>query len=699
MRSIDRTISFKPNFLKELGKLPNNYQAQVMAKVGMLATDPEPDAKTRKRLKGVDDGLCRLRSGDYRVFYSYDQASVSLYSVRIRNKDTFDSMPDAVELVHGSFEAPAQTGPTEEDFLRWVTPELQATPLPEPITDDLLTALGAPKAYWSRLTKVETQEALLGCPGVPDDILLKLDDHMFLKPIELVVQEPTLVAPGGVEDLLRYTEGHLVTFLLRLDPDQERYVVWDSGSVGPTLLRGGPGTGKSTVAWYRVREMIEKLRASGNAAPRILFATYTNALVTYSKQLLEALLGDDVACVDIRTADSLVGTVLAKAGEGSTRPKASERSILQKAAWDAAEFDGNGLQVASQREALDRLGSRYVFEEIGVVLQGRDLASLDAYLESDRPGRRVLAGAAGRRAIWAVHEGYSAVLRQKGYETWHQARAHAARLVTSGASALEAYDAVVVDEAQDLDFNALRLLAGACVAPNRLFLTADEGQSIHAAGFEWSDIHESLDAGEAVHLLDLNHRSTRQVTEAARDYLAAGLPEELAPDAQAYRHEGPFPAVRALSAVEEEADLVARFLRGATRDLRLTIGSGAVFTPTSRSGRRLAEALEERGVPAAFHDSKSFELDDNAVMVLPLRAAKGLEFPVVAVAGFIDGRYPDYPDDVDDETKVDWLIRERRTLFVAMTRAMRALLVVTPSGNDSMLFDGFDPELWNTGTA
>jgi superfamily I DNA/RNA helicase len=101
-------------------------------------------------------------------------------------------------------------------------------------------------------------------------------------------------------------------------------------------------------------------------------------------------------------------------------------------------------------------------------------------------------------------------------------------------------------------------------------------------------------------------------------------------------------------------------------------------------------------VPAAFHDSKSFELDDNRVMVLPLRAAKGLEFPVVAVAGFVGHTYPAFPTDVDEASNADFLIRERRTLFVAMTRAMRTLLVVTPEGNSSMLFDGFDSTLWNT---
>ena len=37
------------------------------------------------------------------------------------------------------------------------------------------------------------------------------------------------------------------------------------------------------------------------------------------------------------------------------------------------------------------------------------------------------------------------------------------------------------------------------------------------------------------------------------------------------------------------------------------------------------------------------------------------------------------------------------SFFVAATRAMRSLLVITPKGDDSMLFDGFDPTLWHAG--
>ena len=693
MSDPERTISFKMSFANELAELPPDHQAQVLGKIRMLCTDPEPDAKSRKRLRGVSNGLYRLRSGDYRVFYTYNDSAVSLFSVRPRSDDTYDSLPDAEPLQHGGFTI-ERSGPTKEDFQRWITPQEERTPLPEPITHGLLDALEIPEHFHRRLTRVETQEELLECPGVPDQWLLLIDQQMFEKPLERVAEEPTLVAKEGVEDLLRYARGEMVSFLLELDPEQRKVASWALEAEGPTLVKGGPGTGKSTVALYRVREMVRVLKDGGVDQPKILFTTYTNALVTFSKQLLAALLGEDEKYVEVRTADSLVGSILGRAREGSRRPDRDERAELQEKAWQSVDLPGNVLQRQAQRKALDRLGAEYVFEEIETVIQGRGLQRMPEYLQAARPGRRIGLQESARRAVWAVHEAYSKALLDAGVETWQQARARAAQLVIEGDPPAEPYDAVIVDEAQDLDASTIRLLVALCRQPNRLFLTADESQSIYAAGFGWKDVHEHLQFVGRTAILTSNHRSTEQIMEGARDYLASGLPGDLAPDAQSYAHTGPLPAWRTLTEPADEADLLARYLRGATRELRLTIGSGAVLVPYNRTGRRLADALQERGIPAEFRDSRRFEIDDNTVTVLPLRAAKGLEFPVVAIAGFIGSDYPNLAED-DVESAMDFVVRERRTLFVAMTRAMRALLVVTPTGNESMLFDGVDPELWN----
>jgi len=40
-------------------------------------------------------------------------------------------------------------------------------------------------------------------------------------------------------------------------------------------------------------------------------------------------------------------------------------------------------------------------------------------------------------------------------------------------------------------------------------------------------------------------------------------------------------------------------------------------------------------------------------------------------------------------------VREKRTLYVGMTRAMRALLVIALPSHE--LLTGFSPDFWNTG--
>src|SRR5207248_3224948 len=123
----------------------------------------------------------------------------------------------------------------------------------------------------------------------------------------------------------RFKEGELVGFLLRLDPEQQKFVSWSLDAAGPTLVKGGPGTGKSTVALYRAQAQLDALAKAGSNNPKLLFTTYTNALVSFSKQLLSTLLSDRADQVDVKTADAIATSIVnAKDGEPDV---ANEREL------------------------------------------------------------------------------------------------------------------------------------------------------------------------------------------------------------------------------------------------------------------------------------------------------------------------------------------------------------------------------------
>ena len=295
-----------------------------------------------------------------------------------------------------------------------------------------------------------------------------------------------------------------------------------------------------------------------------------------------------------------------------------------------------------------------------------------------------------------MRERFNPLLAEKELVTWSQARARAAGCVELGSVSMR-YDAVLVDEAQDLEVSTLQLLAQVVAAPNRLFLTADANQTIYGNAFRWSDIDERLKFTGRVGVLKAVHRSTREVGEAAASYLAQGTLD--GEDPPEYLHDGPMPVVRAVAKADDEAQLLARFIPAAARSLRLGVGSSVVLVPTEKAGKRIAKALQEAGIGATYMTGKELDLAKPGAKVLTLKSSKGLEFPIVAVAGFLDGPYPPLAEDADSEERAEVLARERRALYVAMTRAMRALLVVVPAGSESALFQGFDPARWNTGGA
>jgi len=681
----------KPSFQTEWLALPPKEAHQVLEKITSLTQDPTPDAKVKKQLKYLHGKLHRIRSGDYRIFYTFEHPYISLLALRRRNDDTYDEDFD-VELLGGfDPEFPSATKVAQSTWEKFHTPkeELEKHYLPVPISEDLLTNLHVPREYYTQLLLVQTEEDLLDCLNIPVSILEKLIEYIFPRPLDQVVQQPDYLLED-VDDLLRFKEDKSLGFLLRLDPEQEKVAHWSMNATGPTQVKGGPGTGKSIVALYRVQSLIQNLRKMDQPIPCILFTTYTNALVKSSQQLLHLLLGDDLHCIKVVTADKLIMSIMRDAGLFPSIASDSTLDWLIKKATEQIQSKGD----VQQSKVLERLNYDYLLEEICQVILARQITTLEGYLAADRGGRKFGLKDTEREAVWQVYEIFLQQLQQMRQATWQQVRLKAEALFSTNQN-IQPYDAVVVDEAQDLDPGVLRLLFGLCKAPNRFFITADANQSIYRSGFTWSDVHDSLKfQGRRTTILKTNYRTTRQISDAALSYLANGAVEDEAIKSVHLYH-GPLPMVRKVGSEEEEVQLLFRFLQGAARECRLSLGSCAVLCPTRAMGMLMAEELGKLGIRAAFMIRQSLDLEFPGVKVMTIHSSKGLEFPIVALAGFINSRYAKVLEDARDEGKEEILKRYRRTLFVGMTRAMRTLLVVVPTETRSPLLQGFDATYWN----
>ena len=313
------TITFADTFLNELLNIPKSISKKVTKKIKILEQDPISAQGDAKKLKGYNDNIYRVRLGDYRLFYSFGGGWVKLLSIRKRDDRTYElelpelTIPNPVSEISSSeirltssfIEKENRENTAREERKKF--PEdnhssINTAPksdLPFKFTFSLLQQWQIPQEYWQQILKIKSSDDILDLP-IPDRFIGRILDNCFPRDLAEIERSPEykLAKP---EDLERFVEGQIEAFLLKLDPEQEKLLDFgiDKGAV---LVKGGAGAGKSTLALYRVKKLIEQGYSS------ILFTTYTNALTNYSQHLLEQLLGKPPAQlgVTVATVDSLI---------------------------------------------------------------------------------------------------------------------------------------------------------------------------------------------------------------------------------------------------------------------------------------------------------------------------------------------------------------------------------------------------------
>ena len=126
----------------------------------------------------------------------------------------------------------------------------------------------------------------------------------------------------------------------------------------------------------------------------------------------------------------------------------------------------------------------------------------------------------------------------------------------------------------------------------------------------------------------------------------------------------------------------------------LSRGGVALLVHTRDIGEWFATELQKRGIPARFFDGKSLDLTARAVKVMTLHSAKGLEFPVVVVAGLWPGAWPGRDSFDHEQAYLEELGAHRRLLYVGLSRAMRSLTLLQAADCADPALDSLVADHW-----
>jgi superfamily I DNA/RNA helicase len=179
-------------------------------------------------------------------------------------------------------------------------------------------------------------------------------------------------------------------------------------------------------------------------------------------------------------------------------------------------------------------------------------------------------------------------------------------------------------------------------------------------------------------LLSRNYRSTHEIDRAAFSVLVAEEADEMV--ASSSVHEGPLPVLVRDADADQQSEWISRFVRQMAHHLHLKVSAAAILVPGAAVGETLASELRARGLEARFFAGREVDLKADVVRILTLHAAKGLEFPIVVIAGMESVNWP-VPEDFDEPNLfLERARQDRRALYVALTRAMRGLMLIVPLG-------------------
>jgi len=698
------TVAIGSDFLEAFARVPRAQQRKVREFTEKFKANPKSAAINYEKIHGVKDDKVRTVRIDqkYRAVVLHpDQGDVYVL-VWVDNHDnamdwakkrTFSINPhtgalQVVNVTEAEQAVPADTGKKPAGLFA-------------PFADAVLLSFGLPDVLLPAVRAVQTKDDLLAlsrhlpaeaaealtwlAEGMPPDEVLNavavaaakgVDTANLAAALEHPDTKRRFVAIQSDADLAAMLDAPLAKWRVFLHPSQDKLVRKHYN--GPARVSGGAGTGKTVVAMHRARHLAETLCTK--PGDRVLFTTFTANLAQNVEEML-----------------------------GTLSPEAAPRiEIVHLHAWAVrflkdhkVEVEVAGTEVTDQCWEEAVLAGSKIDYEVGFlklewdhIIQTHGIQTRDEYLKVPRTGRGRTLSRIQRTQVWAVCDRYRQTLKQRGLCEWLDVIRKARRLIEEKKPALP-YRAVVVDEAQDFHPEEWKLIRALVPAgPDDLFLVGDAHQRIYGRKVVLRDCGVNVLGRSST--LKINYRTTEQIrawasavlTGASADDLDGGLD-----DGKGYRSllAGPKPDCRHFATAREEQEFLAGRLHSLLKDCL-----PEEICLVARTAKTLKDdyqsLLKAEDIPHTVLGPGK-EASGTGVRLATLHRVKGLEFPVMIVAGVNARVVPLRLSSVEGDpiAKAEHEERERSLLFVAATRA-RDSLVVTSWGTPSPFLNNLTVE-------
>ena len=475
----------------------------------------------------------------------------------------------------------------------------------------------------------------------------------------------------------------------------------------PIQIKGVAGSGKTTVALYRAKHLLET-QANIFKETKIVIFTYNKTLAAYIRAIKPYINGGYQ-----KDSDEL-------------KPKTPDGLNVQIVNFDRWAFHFAGIPIDSERRWLRKnilpqiisntksstsniLNKSFEFfdEEISWI-KGKMFKTKNEYLEAARTGR----GTADRvtrvdkEVIWDVLTKYNFELEKRRKIEFDDYALLAINKIESNPNFIPPYTHIIVDEAQDLT-KAQMLTISKLVdkETNSISIIADAAQRIYKSGFVWSEVDINVRGGRTI-AFKKNYRNTIEIAKAAKSLLENETDDEDFTEIEYSVREGKKPRIAYYSDFEEQLNYLEDQLNILKNNDNLY--STIVLHRSTNGVRRIKAFLDANGfVTELVKSSQPVNYGSDSVKICTMSSIKGLEFNNVIILDLNDNVIP-YPPGFSEEDDEYHISTERRLLYTCMTRARNELFLFSSDKDnpsrylkeiDSDLLDDISPKSNSTASS
>lgn len=691
-------VAISQDFLTAYAQIPRAQQKKVMEFVTKFRYDPRSSGINYEKIQDARDPNMRSvridqayrgivlspKTGDVYVLLWVDKHDDAYAWARRHRCDIHPETGtlQVIETVEQQQSEPSQSasdeGPTEGEG-----------PIP-PLRDRELLSLGVPEQHLPLIRSCKSEPDLEALeqilPREAFEALYLLAAGASLEEVQRDYAVPTTPVDTAdfataldrdqsrskfriIEDdaeLQEMLNAPLEQWRVFLHPVQRRLVEWRCN--GPIRVLGGAGTGKTVVAMHRAVWLVRNVVGPER---KVLFTTFTaNLAVDIEENLKKICRPQELERLEVVNIDAWVSRFL-------KRQSYPHRLVYSN---DPA-YEGCWRLALDNKPPEPSLPDSFFREEWERVILPQRVGTRADYLRARRTGRGIALNRRQRSAIWPVFEELLIQMHQQGLRTPEQAALDAADRLDQGRVHLP-YDAAVVDEAQDMGPEAIRLIRSIVPpGPNDLFLVGDGHQRIYRRRYALS--HCGIEVRGRSRRLKINYRTTEETRRFAVSVLQGQAIDDLddgADQPEGYRSlmHGQPPVVEHFSCQADELDWMANELEAIKTD-RGTLRHVCVVARTQKLVDQYQKGFESRGLNTVKVSRREpdHKLGDG-VRLATMHRVKGLEFHYVFMAAMNEGYVPlknALESTTDQVERRSTELNERALFHVAASRAIKALYV------------------------